>query len=68
MAHTQRLGFLLEYILLEQDKADKLYFILKKQKGYLDDILMSTEHPASDSSEKNRWRVNMNIEIEIDEL
>lgn len=35
---------------------------------YLDDILMSTEHPASDSPEKNRWRVNMNIEIEIDEL
>jgi predicted transcriptional regulator of viral defense system len=64
----QRLGFLLEYILLEQDKADKLYYILKKQKGYLDDILMSTEHPASDSPEKNRWRVNMNIEIEIDEL
>jgi predicted transcriptional regulator of viral defense system len=64
----QRLGFLLEYILLEQDKADKLYYILKKQKGYLDDILMSTEHPASDSPEKNRWRVNMNIGIEIDEL
>lgn len=64
----QRLGFLLEYILLEQDKADKLYYILKKQKGYLDDILMSTQHPASDSPEKNRWRVNMNIGIEIDEL
>ena len=64
----QRLGFLLEYILLEQDKADILYSILKKKNGYLDDILMSSEHPASDNAESNRWRVNMNIEIEIDEL
>ncbi|MEE0991186.1 MAG: hypothetical protein UIC45_07695 [Paludibacteraceae bacterium] len=60
--------FLLEYILLEQDKADILYNILKMKNGYLNDILMSTEHPASDSPEKNRWRVNMNIGIEIDEL
>ena len=64
----QRLGFLLEYILLEQDKADILYNILKKKNGYLDDILMSSEHTASDNAESNRWRVNMNIEIEIDEL
>ena len=64
----QRLGFLLEYILLEQDNADILYNILKKKNGYLDDILMSSEHPASDNAESNRWRVNMNIEIEIDEL
>lgn len=64
----QRLGFLLEYILLEQDKADILYNILKKKNGYLDDILMSSGHPASDNTESNRWRVNMNIEIEIDEL
>jgi hypothetical protein len=64
----QRLGFLLEYILLEQDKADILYNILKKKNGYLDDILMSSEHSASDNAESNRWRVNMNIEIEIDEL
>lgn len=64
----QRLGFLLEYIISEQDKADKLYNVLKKKKGYLDAVLMSPEHPASDSAQSNRWRVNMNIGIEIDEL
>lgn len=64
----QRFGFLLEYILLEQDKADILYNILKMKNGYLNDILMSSEHPALDNAESNRWRVNMNIGIEIDEL
>ena len=64
----QRLGYLLEFILYEQDKADKLYNILKRQNGYFNAVLMSPEHPVSDDSESNRWRVNMNIDIEIDEL
>lgn len=64
----QRLGFLLEYIISEQDKADKLYTILKKQNGYFNAVLMSPEHPAWDNADSNRWRVNMNIEIELDEL
>ena len=64
----QRLGYLLEFILYEQDKADKLYNILKRQNGYFNAVLMSLEHPVSDDSESNRWRVNMNIDIEIDEL
>lgn len=64
----QRMGFLLEFILSEQDKADKLYTILKKQNGYFNAVLMSSEHPASDNADSNRWRVNMNIEIELDEL
>ena len=29
---------------------------------------MSSEHPVSDDTENNRWRVNMNIDIEIDDL
>ena len=64
----QRLGYLLEFILLEQDKADQLYNIIKKQKGYFNAVLMSPMHPALVDSESNRWRVNMNIDIEIDEL
>ena len=35
---------------------------------YLNAVLMSSEHPASDNTERNRWRVNLNIDIEIDEL
>ena len=64
----QRLGYLLEFVLFEQDKADQLYDIMKKRNGYFNAVLMSSEHPASDDTESNRWRVNMNIDIEIDEL
>ncbi len=64
----QRLGYLLEFVLFEQDKADQLYDIMKKRNGYFNAVLMSAEHPASDDTESNRWRVNMNIDIEIDEL
>ena len=64
----QRFGYLLEFVLFEQDKADQLYDIMKKRNGYFNAVLMSSEHPASDDTESNRWRVNMNIDIEIDEL
>ena len=65
----QRFGYLLECVLYEQDKADQLYSIMKKkQSGYFNAVLMSSDHPASDTPERNRWRVNMNIDIEIDEL
>lgn len=64
----QRLGYLLEFVLFEQDKADRLYHIMKKRNSYFNAVLMSSEHPASDDTESNRWRINMNIDIEIDEL
>ncbi len=64
----QRLGYILEFVLFEQDKADLLYDILKKRNGYFNAVLMSSERPALNDADSNRWRVNMNIDIEIDEL
>ena len=64
----QRLGYLLVFVLFEQEMADQLYDIIKKTKGYFNAVLMSTERPASDDATSNRWRVNMNIDIELDEL
>ena len=64
----QRLGYLLEFVLFEQDKADQLYGIMKKRNGYFNAVLMSSEHPVLEDADSNRWRVNMNIDIEIDEL
>ena len=64
----QRFGYLLEFVLFEQDKADQLYDIIKKRNGYFNAVMMSSEHPASNDKKSNRWRVNMNINIEIDEL
>ena len=63
---VQRLGYLLDNILFEKDMADALYGMLKERAGYFNAVTMSPEHPASDSPESNRWRVDMNIDIEID--
>ena len=65
---VQRLGYLLDNILFEKDMADALYGMLKEKVGYFNAVTMSPGHPASDSPESNRWRVDMNIDIEIDEL
>ena len=64
----QRLGYLLDNILFEKDMADALYGMLKEKAGYFNAITMSPRHPASSSPESNRWRVDMNIDIEIDDL
>lgn len=64
----QRLGYLLEFILAEQEMADRLYNILKMKYVYFSAVRMSPAHPALNDIERNRWRVNMNIDIEIDEL
>lgn len=65
----QRLGYILEFILFEKVKANQLYNIIREQKNsYFNSVLMSPEHPKLENNESNRWRINMNIEIEIDEL
>ena len=63
----QRMGYLLENVLFEQEKADTLYSILRESKTALKSVPLSTEQPLT-SAERNRWRVNPNINIEIDEL
>lgn len=67
-ATIQRLGYMLEYVLEEKEKADALYELLKKHYPKRNGFLMSTAHPASEVSEPNRWYIDMNIDIEIDEL
>ena len=64
----QRLGYILEFILFEEEKAEQLYNILRERNGYFNSVLMNPEHPMLEKNESNRWRINMNIEIEIDEL
>ena len=66
-ATLQRLGYLLECVLFEQEKADTLYNMLRTSKTALKSIPLSTERPPV-PAERNRWRVSPNINIEIDEL
>ncbi len=66
-AVVQRLGYIMENVLYEQDKADQLYSIVEKDKRRWHLRRMSNEHPLVES-QSNRWRINMNIDIEIDEI
>ncbi len=64
----QRLGYLLEFVLEEQQKADKLYLLLKESAKKWKSIVMSNASERNKTREGNRWHVNMNIEIDIDNL
>ena len=67
-ATLQRLGYIMEFVLEEQEKADILYGIVHNAVRALKPILMRNDMPVANDCPKNRWKVNMNITIEIDEL
>ena len=67
IATVQRLGYLLEYVLSRREQADALYQILKLQ-GTWNSILLSNDHVRRDGAPANRWHVNGNIDIEVDDL
>lgn len=67
IATLQRFGYLLEFVLEEQEKADALFLILKEQ-GKWNSILLRNDCPRKETSLPNRWHVNGNVEIEIDDL
>ena len=67
-ATLQRLGYLLEFVLEEKEKADELYGLLQTAYPNMKKILLSNSVAANNDAESNRWHVNGNIEIEIDEL
>ena len=67
IATLQRLGYLLEHSLAEQDKSDDLFQILK-ERGHWNSILLRNNYPKNEASPPNRWHVNGNVEIEIDDL
>lgn len=67
-ATVQRLGYLLEFVLEEQDMADQLHILLKKHFPRRHSFCMSNAHARRENNQTNRWNINMNIDIEIDEL
>ena len=67
VATIQRLGYLLEYVLSRREQADALYQILKLQ-GAWNSILLSNDRVRRDGAPANRWHVNGNIDIELDDL
>lgn len=67
VATLQRLGYLLECVLSRQDLADKLFRVLKAQ-GSWNSILLSNDRDRRAGAPANRWHVNGNIDIEVDDL
>ena len=67
IATIQRLGYLLEIVLEEREKADALFGILKAQKHWKS-ILLNPLLPKREDAVSNRWHVNANTDIELDEL
>lgn len=68
IATIQRLGVLLEFVLDEQQKANELFTLLKDSTMKWKSILMSNANAKNTDGSSNRWHVNRNIDIEIDEL
>lgn len=67
-ATIQRLGYLLEFVLEETEKADMLYELLIRDNKNLKMVMMRNNAQRRENCLKNRWHVNMNVDIEIDEL
>ena len=67
VATIQRLGYLLECVLSRQDQADALFQVLKMQ-GSWNSILLNNDQARREEVPANRWHVNGNIDIEVDDL
>lgn len=63
----QRLGYLLEIVCLNQELADALFQAMKKEKLRFFRIPLKPSKGTKGCSSDNRWKVIVNIEIEIDE-
>ncbi len=68
IATIQRLGYILEFVLEETEKADQLFSILKTYSPRYKTLCMSHAHPPREDDISNRWHINMNIDIEIDDI
>ncbi|MGM9860425.1 MAG: type IV toxin-antitoxin system AbiEi family antitoxin [Muribaculaceae bacterium] len=68
IATLQRLGYILEFVLEDRNKSDILFNIVRQKVKVMRPLLMRNDKCALRDCNKNRWNVNMNISIEVDEL
>jgi len=64
----QRLGYLLENVIAEDELADELYGQLRALSGALKYQPLSTSAADNPSVRDNRWKLNINTQIELDDL
>ena len=64
----QRLGYILENVVVEKKLADKLYEQLRASLGYFKYQPLSTSAEDNSSDRDSRWKININVEIETDDI
>jgi len=64
----QRLGYLLENVIEEKILADDLYEQLRSLPGFLNYLPLSTSAKDNTSNRDSRWKININIQIETDDI
>ena len=64
----QRLGYILEHIIEEKEMADALYDQIHTIPGTLMYMPLSTSAEDNPSNRDSRWKININIQIETDDI
>jgi predicted transcriptional regulator of viral defense system len=64
----QRLGYILENVVGEKKLADDLYEQLRTSSGYFKYQPLSTSVKDNSSVRDSRWKININVEIETDDI
>lgn len=68
LASIQRLGYILEETLRQPEAAGTLYSELRKYSRRFRYVPLSTRHADNDTKRNCRWKVNVNVDIELDEI
>ena len=64
----QRLGYILEHVVEENELADELYDQIRNLPGSLMYMPFSTSAEDNTSERNSRWKININVQIEQDDL
>ncbi len=64
----QRLGYILEHVVEENELADELYGQIRNLPGSLMYMPLSTSAEDNTSERNSRWKININVQIEKDDL
>lgn len=64
----QRLGYILEHVVEENELADELYEQIRNLPGSLMYMPLRTSAEDNTSERNSRWKININVQIEKDDL
>ena len=68
VSSLQRLGYIFEEVLEEREAADAVYDLLKRAGAQLQAVPLKAGKTVAGCEKNEKWKVMVNVEIEIDEL